>query len=55
VAEDLESLRGSFNRSLRVDGKADRTLVLYGQSITFYWPTNEAGPVGFRAARLWPE
>ena len=36
MAEDLESLRGSFNRSLRVEGKADRTLVLYGQSITFF-------------------
>jgi site-specific recombinase XerD len=36
VAEDLESLRGSFNRSLRVEGKADRTLVLYGQSITYF-------------------
>ena len=30
VSETLESLRGSFNRSLRVKGKADRTLVLYG-------------------------
>lgn len=36
MAEDLESLRGSFNRSLRVEGKADRTLVLYGQSITYF-------------------
>jgi len=36
VAEDLESLRASFNRSLRVEGKADRTLALYGQSITFF-------------------
>lgn len=27
---------GSFNRSLRVEGKADRTLVLYGQSITYF-------------------
>jgi site-specific recombinase XerD len=36
VAEDLESLRGSFNRTLRVEGKADRTLVLYGQSITYF-------------------
>jgi site-specific recombinase XerD len=36
VAESLESLRGSFNRSLRVEGKADRTLVLYGQSITYF-------------------
>ncbi len=36
MAEELESLRASFNRSLRVEGKADRTLVLYGQSITFF-------------------
>ncbi len=36
MSEDLESLRASFNRSLRVEGKADRTLVLYGQSITFF-------------------
>ena len=36
MPEDLESLRTSFNRSLRVEGKADRTLVLYGQSITYF-------------------
>ena len=36
MSEKLESLRGSFNRSLRVEGKADRTLVLYGQSITYF-------------------
>jgi len=36
VPETLESLRASFNRSLRVEGKADRTLVLYGQSITYF-------------------
>lgn len=36
MAEDLESLRSSFNRSLRVEGKADRTLALYGQSITYF-------------------
>ena len=36
MSETLESLRGSFNRSLRVEGKADRTLVLYGQSITYF-------------------
>jgi hypothetical protein len=33
VAESLESPRGSFDRPLRVEGKADNTLVLYGQSI----------------------
>jgi site-specific recombinase XerD len=36
MAEDLESLRVSFNRSLRVEGIADRTLVLHGQSITYF-------------------
>lgn len=36
MPESLESLRGSFNRSLRVEGKSDRTLVLYGQSITYF-------------------
>jgi site-specific recombinase XerD len=36
VADTFESLRGSFNRSLRAEGKADRTLVLYGQSITYF-------------------
>ncbi|MDT5050517.1 MAG: integrase/recombinase XerD [Mycobacterium sp.] len=36
MPESLESLRGSFNRSLRVEGKADRTLVLYGQSIIYF-------------------
>ncbi|ORV90663.1 hypothetical protein AWC11_12015 [Mycobacterium interjectum] len=36
MAESLESLRASFNRHLRVEGKADRTIVLYGQSITYF-------------------
>lgn len=36
MSESLESLRASFNRSLRVEGKADRTIVLYGQSITYF-------------------
>jgi site-specific recombinase XerD len=36
VPETLESLRASFNRSLRVEGKADRTLTLYGRSITYF-------------------
>jgi site-specific recombinase XerD len=34
--DTLESLRASFNRRLRAEGKADRTLVLYGQSITYF-------------------
>lgn len=43
MVESLESLRASFNRSLRVEGKADRTLVLYGQSITYFsrWLTQQ--------------
>lgn len=36
MQEDFSSLRTSFNRSLRVEGKADRTLVLYGQSIDYF-------------------
>ena len=36
TAEPLESLRANFNRRLRAEGKADRTLVLYGQSITYF-------------------
>ena len=36
MPETLESLRASFNRSLRVEGKAHRTLTLYGQSITYF-------------------
>jgi hypothetical protein len=36
TAERLESLRASFNRRLRAEGKADRTLVLYGQSINYF-------------------
>jgi site-specific recombinase XerD len=35
-ADSLESLRSSFNRTLRVEGKASRTLVLYGQSIIYF-------------------
>ncbi|MFZ3349207.1 MAG: tyrosine-type recombinase/integrase [Mycobacterium sp.] len=46
MSESLESLRGSFNRSLRVEGKADRTLVLYGQSITYFgrWLVDQGLP-----------
>jgi len=36
VSESLESLQRSFNRALRVEGKSDRTIALYGQSITFF-------------------
>ncbi len=35
-APRLEDLAASFGRSLRAAGKADRTLVLYGQSIRFF-------------------
>ncbi|MGV0795639.1 tyrosine-type recombinase/integrase [Mycolicibacterium elephantis] len=36
MAESLESLRASFYRSLRVEGRAERTQHLYGQSITYF-------------------
>ncbi len=36
MQEGFSSLRTSFNRSLRVEGKAARTLVLYGQSIDYF-------------------
>jgi site-specific recombinase XerD len=44
--ESLESLQHSFNRSLRVQGKADRTLTLYGQSIVYFsrWLTQQGLP-----------
>jgi hypothetical protein len=50
VSETLESLRGSFNRSLRVEGKADRTLVLYGQSIDYFsrWLAEQGLPADRR-------
>lgn len=40
--ETLEDLRASFNRALRVEGKASRTITLYGQSITYFsrWLTD---------------
>src|SRR6185312_4978253 len=34
--ETLESLLKSFRRVLKVQGKADRTSVVYGQSIEFF-------------------
>ena len=36
MSETFESLRDSFNLTLRVEGAADRTVVLYGQSITYF-------------------
>ncbi len=46
MSETLESLCASFNRTLRVEGKADRTLVLYGQSITYFsqWLAEQGQP-----------
>ena len=46
MTETLESLRASFNRRLRAEGKAERTLVLYGQSITYFsqWLATEGLP-----------
>ena len=50
MSETLESLRASFNRSLRVEGKADRTLVLYGQSIDYFsrWLAQKGLPLTCR-------
>ncbi len=36
MAERLEDLHRSFARHLRAEGKADRTITIYGQAITFY-------------------
>ena len=36
MSETLESLRASFNRSLRVEGKAERTVMIYGESIDYF-------------------
>ncbi|ATD69182.1 MULTISPECIES: tyrosine-type recombinase/integrase [Gordonia] len=36
MPESLVSLQRSFNRALRVEGKSDRTIALYGQSIVFF-------------------
>ncbi len=36
VSESLESLAASFARVLFIEGKADRTLVLYGQSVRYF-------------------
>jgi site-specific recombinase XerD len=36
MAERLEDLSRSFARHLRAEGKAERTAVIYGQSVTFY-------------------
>ena len=45
-ADSLESLRTSLNRVLRVEGKAPRTLVLYGQSLTYFghWLVEQGMP-----------
>jgi hypothetical protein len=49
--ESLESLQHSFNRSLRVQGKADRTPVLYGQSLVYFsrWLAEQDLPDFIRA------
>jgi site-specific recombinase XerD len=36
VSARLQDLHKSFARHLRAEGKADRTIVLYGQSVTFF-------------------
>jgi site-specific recombinase XerC len=44
--ESLESLAESFGRVLYIEGKADRTLVLYGQSVRYFcaWLTAQGQP-----------
>jgi hypothetical protein len=44
VSETLESLRASFNRKLRVQGKAEPTRLLYSRSI------DPRTPITMRAA-----
>ncbi|MGI8949373.1 MAG: tyrosine-type recombinase/integrase, partial [Ornithinimicrobium sp.] len=43
---DLQALGKSFARQLKAEGKAERTRVLYGQSIDFYarWLTTQGEP-----------
>ena len=36
MADTIESLAASFRRDLRADGKSARTIVIYGQAVTFY-------------------
>lgn len=51
LPESLESLAESFGRVLYVEGKADRTLVLYGQSVTYFcaWLTAQGLPTDLSA------
>ncbi|MET4612016.1 site-specific recombinase XerD [Rhodococcus sp. PvR044] len=46
MGESLVSLQQSFNRSLRVEGKAPRTIELYGMSVEFLaaWLTSQGKP-----------
>jgi site-specific recombinase XerD len=46
VSETLESLRASFSRSLRVEGKAERTVIIYGESIDYFsrWLVEKGHP-----------
>ena len=46
VSETLESLRASFNRSLRVEGKAERTLMSTASPSTYFsrWLTEQGLP-----------
>ncbi len=46
MSETLESLRASFSRSLRVEGKAERTVIIYGESIDYFsrWLVEKGHP-----------
>lgn len=51
MAESLVSLQQSFNRALRVEGKSDRTITLYGQSIVYFarWAEERGVPADVEA------
>ena len=46
LPESLESLAASFDRVLHVEGKSERTRVLYGQSVSYFcgWLTAQVTP-----------
>jgi len=51
LPETLESLAASFDRVLHVEGKSERTRVLYGQSVSYFcaWLTAQGHPADLSA------
>ncbi|MGO9098562.1 MAG: hypothetical protein ACLP9Y_03650 [Mycobacterium sp.] len=45
LPETLESLATSFDRVLHVEGKSERTRVLYGQSVRYFCRPGPAAAV----------